>query len=141
MLKLAPILRLKICSKRPLQISAPSLPREKMSFGTRYDIRDVYGLYGSFNKNMKLLNIININLLSKSHRFASHFLDRNIHDSTKLLYFIKFLIKLCPQPPAFLRLKLDKRNKYPPSNKRPPHAFLSTPGANSSIYVISLCYL
>ena len=42
--ELAPLLRLKICNKRPLQISAPPTPR-KMSFGTRFDIRDVYGLY------------------------------------------------------------------------------------------------
>ena len=48
--ELALLLRRKICNKRPLQISAPPLPREKMSFGTRYDTRDVYGLYGSFNE-------------------------------------------------------------------------------------------
>ena len=29
--------------------------------------------------NVKLLNSINSNVLSKSHGFASHFLDRNIH--------------------------------------------------------------
>ena len=43
--ELGPLLRLKICNKCP-----PPLPREKISFGTRYDIRDVYGLYVSFNE-------------------------------------------------------------------------------------------
>ena len=48
--ELAPLLRLKICNKRRPSNKRPSLPRENMSFGTRYDRRDVYGLYGSFNK-------------------------------------------------------------------------------------------
>ena len=31
-------------------------------------------------------------------RFALHFLDKNIHVSTQVLHFIKFLVKLCSQP-------------------------------------------
>ena len=47
--ELAPLIRLKkLVISAPLQISTP-FPREKMSFATQYDIRDVYGLYGSFN--------------------------------------------------------------------------------------------
>ena len=38
--ELAPLLRLKICNKRPPSNKRPSLPRENMSFGTRYDIQD-----------------------------------------------------------------------------------------------------
>ena len=55
-------------SKVVISPPPPPLPREKLSFGTRYDIRDA------------LLNSINSNVLSKSHGFASHFLDRNIQD-------------------------------------------------------------
>ena len=96
---------------------------------------------------MTLLNSINSNVLSKSHGFTSHFLDRNIHVSTYLLHFIKLLVKLCSQKSlqnvsssqkvvfykvfeflccslvlnrskdgVILTLKIDKRNKRPPSN-------------------------
>ena len=43
---------------------------------------------------------IDSNVLSKAHGFASHFFGRNIHVSTQLLHFIKFLVKLCSQSPA-----------------------------------------
>ena len=36
--------------KRPLQIIAPLPPPRKNEFGTRYNIRGVHGLYGSFNE-------------------------------------------------------------------------------------------
>ena len=42
-------LTLKICNKRPPSNKRP-LPREKTIFGTPYNIRDVYGLNGSFNE-------------------------------------------------------------------------------------------
>ena len=91
-------------------ISAPPLlPREKLSFGTRYDIRDA------------LLNSINSNVLSKSHGFASHFLDRNIQDKmsfgTQKVVFYKVFEFLCcslvlnrKTDNVILRLKIDKRN-------------------------------
>ena len=41
--ELAPLLRLKIWIKRPPAL--PPVPREKTRFTTRYDIRDVYGIF------------------------------------------------------------------------------------------------
>ena len=95
------LLRLKIWNKRTLQMSPPPpSPLEKTRFSTQYDIRDVKGTFNEcdIRNSTKLI-------FFKVVRVASHLLDRrNIHVSTKVLHFIKFLVKLCSQTPASLFL-------------------------------------
>ena len=88
-----------------------------MSFGTGYNVRDIHGLYGSFNlMKCDIVKLYKQNVLSKSHGFASHFLDRN---SKKVVFHKVFEFLCCSlvlnrnKDSVILRLKIGKRNKRP----------------------------